>query len=336
LPALAWPFKWTGLRQIGAVLAIVALTAAFLGAFQLLRGSGGGYGTGSGKTVQVASGPAATATATDTPTATPTPAPTATATPVPPHPNVVVTQNQDMRPACVDPTNSYTVVLANNGDVAASWHVDIPTVQVLVPPSRPAGQPLFSPRSSSPWWAWAQPTDGSVAPGQTASFTMNPDWGMPCGGTTYHASIQLTFPSGASEPDIPLTYAGIGPLPYSQIDLVGSSTDLSQPCPDPTATPPPFVIAFKNSGNATAYPTNLDTFQDHVGGAPWALITNEAMNPPNPPGQNAGWLFAGQTWTLTVQPHAGVLCTGTVYHVYLHFNLAQGTSQTITVNVTFH
>jgi hypothetical protein len=330
LPARMWPVKWTALRQIGAVLATVALIAAFAGAFAILRGAG--------PRGQLASGPAATATATDTPTATPTPAPTATATPIPLHPNVVVTQNQDVRPACIDPTNAYTVVLANNGDVAANWHVDIPALVTLRPPSGPAVQPLFSPRSSSPYWAQAQPADGSVAPGQTASFVMAPDWAMPCGGTTYHAAVKLSFPSGASEPDIPLTYAGTGPAPYSQIDMLSPTsptTSITLPCPAVFGDmPQSFIVAFKNSGNATAYPF-IDVSKEHAGGGfGWADIPSTVENPPNEP--VSSWLYPGETWTYTIQPHKYVLCDGTVYHVYLNFNLAQMTQLNITISVTFH
>jgi hypothetical protein len=236
-----------------------------------------------------------------------------------------------MRPACIDETAAYTVVLANDGNVAANWHVDIPVVVVERAPSGPAGQPLSSPRSASPYWAQAQPADGSVAPGQTASFVMVPVWAMPCGGTTYHAAVKLSFPSGASEPDIPLTYAGTGPARYSQVGLTVGSTSMPQPCPAASATPAQFTFAIKNIGNYTAYPY-VDVYQDYVGAATWASISSIVEDPPN---AVSTWIYSGQTWTVTVQPHAGVQCGGAVYHVYIRINNAQGTSDLITINVTF-
>jgi hypothetical protein len=323
LPAIAWPVAWTGVRRIGAVVATVALIAAFIGTFALLRG-GGLRG-------QAAAGLAATPTATDTPTATPTPAPTATATPIPLHPNVVVTQNQDVRPACIDPTNAYTVVLANNGDVAANWHVDIPALVTLRPPSGPTGQPLLSPRSSSPFWAQVQPADGSVAPGQTASFTMSPDWAMPCGGTTYHASVKLSFPSGATEPDIPLTYAGTGPAAYAQIVLVAGNLNMTQPCPASGTAPQPFTFAIKNIGNAAAWPSGNGPSQNGPPD-PWIKGPDWTVVPPNP--QNPTAISPGQTWTYTITPVVGVHCAAT-YHYFEYVNTPQGTKDTFDFSLTF-
>ncbi|HEU5348442.1 MAG TPA: hypothetical protein VFU63_07495 [Ktedonobacterales bacterium] len=48
------------------------------------------------------------------------------------------------------------------------------------------------------------------------------------------------------------------------------------------------------------------------------------------------WLYPGETWTLTVVPRADVRCDGTIYHLYVYINNAQGTSSTITFTDTFH
>jgi hypothetical protein len=195
------------------------------------------------------------------------------------------------------------------------------------PTARP--QPLFSPRSGSPFWAAANPSDGSVAPGQTASFVMTPSWPMPCGGTTYHASVQLSFPSGASQADIPLTYDGTGPAPYSKVVLVSGNVTMTQPCPTGGSAPPPFTFAIKNTGNATAY-VSVDNSKDRVGVQPWAGWS-VTYDPPNPPVTT--WLYAGGTWTVAISPQAGVQC-GAAYHTYLYINNTQGTSVT-TTTMTF-
>jgi hypothetical protein len=338
LPSIKLPSK----RQVAAVLATVMLIAGFIGAFQVVRGGA--------HTLRLASGPAATATAagasTLPPTATaagaptlspaPTITPVPTVTPVPLTAAIHVTQNQDMRPACLDNAAPYTVALFNAGNVAANWHVDIPMFATgLVSPSDPSArpQPLNSPLSSSPFWATANPQDGSVAPGQTASFVMTPAVQIPCGGTTYHASVQLSFPSGVSQADIQLTYAGTGPAPYSHVVLVSGILNLTQPCPASGSAPPTFTFAIQNTGNATAYPS-IDTSKDNIGINPWADVPSVTPDPPNP--AVSTWLFAGETWTVTVAPRAGVHCDGTVYHVYVYINNAQGTSETMTFTDTFH
>ena len=93
----------------------------------------------------------------------------------------------------------------------------------------------------------------------------------------------------------------------------------------------PFSFAIKNTGNATAY-ASIDNTKDTVGPHPWANITSVVYDPPKPP--VADWLYAGETWTVTIAPVAGVQCGGTVYHIYVYINNAQGTSRTLTFTDT--
>jgi hypothetical protein len=115
-----------------------------------------------------------------------------------------------MRPACLDDPAPYTVVLYNAGNVTAKWHVDIPEFVGQAPRGSAAEtQRLTGPLSSSPYWATVKPQDGSIAPGQTASFVVTLMWAMPCNGNRYHASVQLSFPPGTSQADIPLRYPAV-------------------------------------------------------------------------------------------------------------------------------
>jgi hypothetical protein len=111
------------------------------------------------------------------------------------------------------------------------------------------------------------------------------------------------------------------------------TTSITLPCPATGATPQSFVVAFKNSGNATAYPFWDVTKEQAGAGFGWADTPSIVEDPPNEPVST--WLYAGETWTVTVQPHKYVLCDGTIYHFYLGFNLAQMTQQANTISVTF-
>lgn len=297
-----------------AVVLVIGLVVMFTGVFQMLRGAAG--------TPHQASGPYATATTSDSSTTTDT----ALGTPVPgatPPPTtsasaqtgaVRVTQNQDMRPACVDNTAPYTVMLFNGGHVTANWHVNIPT----------------SPVDTYPYWATANPQDGSVAPGQTANFVMTLVWHMPCGGTVYHASVQLSFPAGTTQADIPLTYAGTGPAPNSNVVLVSGNLNTTEACPASGVAPTPYTIAFKNMGNGIAT-LEMDTSKERVGANYWANIQVTR----DPEGVNPNLFYPGQTWTITIVPQAGVLCDGTVYHAYVLITDTQGKQTTMTFTDVF-
>lgn len=333
--------KPLNVRLLATVLATVSLIGLFAGVL-VMRGLG--------NTPRVASGPYATAT-TDTSatlaTATET---TVDGTPVPgatPRPTaggttgqqtgaVRVTQNQDERQQCMNDPTPYTVTLFNSGSVTANWHVNIPEFTGMVPSggpaagSRPLNSPLI-PGSSSPYWASVNPQDGTVAPGQTASFVVTLIWSMPCKGSVYHASVQLSFPSGGSQTDIPLTYAGTGPVPNSNVVLASGRLNITEACPASGAAPAPFTFAIKNIGNGIAYPS-VDTLKDTVGPNPWASV-QIVEDPVEPVGS---WLYPGETWTVTVSPRVGVRCDGTVYHTYVYITDTQGADSTMTFTDTFN
>lgn len=299
---------------------------------------------GVGNTPRLASGPAATATsltttATDVATTdTGTPAPGATPLPTTSAGNpatqtgaVRVTQNQDMQPACASDTAPYTVVLFNGGSVTATWQVNIPEFVGLAPGGPTAlSQPLFSPLSSTPYWANPTPKNGSVAPGQTASFVMNVYWPMPCGGTTYHAAVQLGFPAGTSQADIPLTYTGTGPARYTNVVLVSGSLNITQPCPATGTAPASFTFAIKNTGNYVAVFLGIVPF-DTVGSNQWATFQSEF----DPIESRGDWIYPGQTLTVTISPVVGVSCDGTVYRTKVYSTNPAGTVDTITLTDTF-
>jgi hypothetical protein len=122
------------------------------------------------------------------PPPTPTPVP-ATPTPVPATPNLHITQDQFYSANCYA-TEQYTVILDNTGgNVPVQWSF-VPTESYL-------GSP----------WADASPASGTVGPGGSASFQVTlPAW-IVCG-TTYHATLQLSFPQGGYQPNLSLTYTG--------------------------------------------------------------------------------------------------------------------------------
>lgn len=324
--------KLPSMRVVLPGLAIVLIVAVLVGLLQIARGAGNTPRQGMGPMSTATAVTGATVSANDTPTPGPTPPPTATNNPPAQTADVRVTQNQNERQPCVNDPAPYTVTLFNAGTVSANWHVYIP-VNIGLAPGEPnsGSQPLVSLPSSSPVWATAEPYDGSIAPGQSGRFVMTPVVSMPCGSTLYKAKVQLSFPSGGSQADIPLTFGGTGPAPYSNVILVSGSLNVTQPCPTSGSAPAPFTFAIKNTGSATAYPS-VDTLKDKIGGSPWADISSIIDDPQEPV---ASWLYAGETWTVTVAPRAGVLCGGTAYHVYIYINNADGSSVTMTITDTF-
>lgn len=304
----------------------------FTGVFQMLRGAAG--------TPHQASGPYVTATPGDSSTATDitlgTPVPGATPPPTTSAGTqtgaVRVTQNQDERQACLDDPTPYTVTLFNGGTATATWHVYVPAVYGAVSGGPVAlSQPLTSPHSSYPFWADPNPQDGSVAPGQTASFVMTVRYGMPCGSTLYKAAVQLHFPAGTAQADIPLTFGGTGPARYSNVVLVAGSQNITQACPASGVAPDPFTFVIKNTGNYFAVPYVVVP-ETGVGGRYWA-DTQYAEDPQEPV---STWLYPGETWTFTISPTAGLNCGGATYTFELQVNNAQGTSTSMTFTDTFN
>jgi hypothetical protein len=325
--------KLPKLRPIFAVLLTALVVAGFVGTLLVLGGRSH-MSIAASEPVTTATATTMMTTTTDTPIPTLTPNPTLTATPVPPIADIRVTQNQNMRPSCLDNTAPYTVVLFNAGNVAANWHVVVPlftgSFSAMVSSRSTRSQPLMIPRSAAPYWAVVTPQEGSITPGQTASFVMNPQTAMPCGGASEHASVQLSFPSGASQAAIPLTYMGTGSVPHSNVVLVSGSQTITEPCPTGGATPAPFIFALKNTGNGTAY-LSIDNTKENIGINPWASVA-VTYNPSNLPVPT--WLYAGETWTVTIAPSHLVQC-GMSYHIYVYINNTQGDSSTMTFTDTF-
>jgi hypothetical protein len=332
--------KLTTIPLIFAVLLVMLIVAGIAGVL-MMRSSR----AHTSHTSILAAGPAATMTkvATDTTTLTPSLAATTTLTPATiasSNANIRVTQNQSMQPLCINNPEPYTVVLLNAGKVTATWHVAIPRFasgsvfkgnESISSTIGPHPLAKMYPNSGAPAWATANPSDGSIAPGQTASFIMTPLTAMPCGGASYQASVQLKFPSGASQPDIPLSYTGMGPVAQSNVVLVSGSLNITQVCPTNGATPPPFTFAIKNMGNGIAYPS-VDNSKDAIGANPWADFSI-TYDPPNP--AVTTWLYPNETWTVTIAPSSKVQCGGT-YHIYAYINNTQGVSSTMTFTDTFN
>lgn len=195
-------------------------------------------------------------------------------------------------------------------------------------------QVVFPPLKSDNATAWgtAQPSSGSLAPGQSSSFAMSQYGGLiPCGGDTYTAAVRLTYPAGNWQPELPLTYAGVGPVPMSNVVVVSGQLNNLEACPASGVAPAPITFAVQNTGDAIAYST-VDNTKDTIGPKYWANLPID-YNPPNPP--VGDWMYPGETWTVTVSPLAGVLCNGTVYHIYLYINDQRKPSQTMTFTYTF-
>ncbi len=315
--------KLQALRWSISTVATVVLVALFVGVFLALSSAP--------STAQLASGPYTTPTptaattgtdpsTTTTPTtgsSTPEPGATQVPTSSASTPGtttqtgaVRVTQNQDERQACLDDTAPYTVVLVNGGTVTASWYVSV------------AGYPN---------WATVKPQSGSIAPGQTTSFVMTVVSSMPCDGSMYKADVQLDFPAGTTQLDIPLTYAGTGPSRHSNVILVSGSLNMTQACPASGVAPDSYTFAIKNTGDGMAYPS-VDNTKDTIGPKDWAdiQIDREPVEPVT------SWLYPGETMTVTISPHAGVHCDGTVYHIYVYINDTQGARSTMTFSLVFN
>ncbi len=324
--------KPSAVRWILPTLAIVLIVALFAGVLQALRGASTSshLADGPSATPTPLTTAATTASGTTTPvSSTPTPGATPASTSSTGNPGtqtgaVRVTQNQNKRPLCADDPTPYTVVLFNGGIVTANWHVSVPkdVADVQGGGAIMLSQPLVGPFSGPSSWAAATPQDGSIAPGKTASFVMNVFWPMPCGGTTYHASVQLSFPAGTSQSDIPLTYAGTGPARYVNVVLVSGSMNITQPCPAPGTAPAPFTFAIKNTGNYPATFLGVVPF-DTVGSQQWATFQG-VFNPTKP---REDYLYPGQIFTITVSPVAGVSCGGTAYHTRVYYTLPDKTPE---------
>lgn len=322
------------LRRALTALAVILVISGFIGAFAVVHGAGNTShrASTSGATATTAmtttSPDAPTASATTTPGLTPVPTATSGGS-TQPTADIRVTKNQNVRlPCTIDPTTPYTVVLYNAGTVNANWHVNVPPVYEGV--TNPGSQPLISPPSVYPYWADPSPLDGSVAPGRTASFVMtvrSPR--VPCDGSSFHATVQLSFPSGLSQSDLPLSYSGYGPAPYSSVALTSGSLNLTEACPASGSAPAPFTFAFKNTGNYKAYSV-VDYFKDTIGLHNWATVSSIKISPQEP---DTHWLYAGETWTVTIAPTIYDQC-GATYHVYIEITNAQGTEPTITITDT--
>lgn len=321
------------IRVILSAIAVVLIVAVLLGALQMVRGASATHRADAQPNATATSALTSNdATATDTPTdGTPTPRPTlpprATNTPTQQTGDVRITQNQDMRPQCASDPAPYTVVLLNSSKVTANWRVNVPAISAN---ASGGSQPLSTPLQGTPYWAGATPQDGSVAPGQAVSFVMSVFWPMPCGGTTYHASVQLSFPSGISQPDIPLSYAGTGPARYSKVVLVSGSLNMTQPCPASGTAPNPYTFAIENTGNYPAIFLWIVPI-DGVGNTQWADL-QFVDNPTEP---RSDWLYPGQTLTITVSPVAGVSCGGTAYRIRVASTDPDGTQVTMIQTDTF-
>jgi hypothetical protein len=104
-----------------------------------------------------------------------------------PFANLVVTRNQNASTHCTIGDN-YTIDINNlTGNVPVTWQ--------FVPAEYSGPTP----------WAYASPPSGTLTAGQgTTSITVLLQNWVYCP-VTYHATLNLTFPAGGSEPDIPLT-----------------------------------------------------------------------------------------------------------------------------------
>lgn len=312
----------SAVRLIIAGLVSILLVAMYLVVIQVFHGASpqshvaaGPFSTPTTQTTATDSSSSDTPSAGGTPAPGQTPAPTAaTGTSGQQTGDVRVTQNQDMRPVCLDGTAPYTVKLYNAGTATAQWHVSVPMVQNL----------------DQPYWAEPTPQDGTIAAGQAASFVMKVVFPMPCSGQSYKAAVQLRFPPGTTQPDLPLTYAGTGPAAYSNIVLASGSMTSTEACPTDGSAPAPFTIAITNTGNSPAGPAPYEN-QTIGASKPWANTSVSV----NPPGDVPTLIYPGQVWTYTISPQVGVSCTGTPYYFYIQINNAQGSTSTLTFTYTF-
>jgi hypothetical protein len=299
-------------------LSVVALLASFFAVFQLVR---------AGDTNTISKRPA---TGTLTPAASsPSAQPEETATLAPspttaPRQGVRITQNQDVRPLCVEDPKPYSVKLTNNGSSSANWSVVFPVAPTVAQQAKQitgSASPPMSPHSltsASPVWGVATPANGTLAAGQTASFSINVLWGMPCGGTTYRATVKV-----GGQTDLPLTYAGTGPARYSNI-VVTANQNYTESCPGGVAPPPPYTVSLKNTGNYRAYISFIIGETTPLGD-PWVIPV------PNP---SSSWIEGNGTMTLTMSPHSWIACNGHTYNVRMQANSGTGQMQEISLSDT--
>jgi hypothetical protein len=159
---------------------------------------------------------------------------------------------------------------------------------------------------------------------------------MPCGGTLYHASVNLSYPSGNWQPDIPLSYTGAGPVPASNVVVISGQPSNPQPCPPSGTAPPPFSFVIKNTGTSGGYPYFYVTDKVDVNTTPWSEQTGRTPDPSNPPVVNSNELPPGGIWTITFTPVAGETCDGvTPYRIYMTVNDTRLPPATTTPTYTF-
>ena len=326
------PYQWPDNRQkqppvprrlpILAValsgLAVVALVTSFLVVFQLARG-------GANNTISKRPATGTLTPADISPSAQPEETTTLAPSPTSaPRQGVRITQNQDMRPLCVEETAPYTVKLTNAGSSAATWSIVFPIAPTVAQQAeliaRLPSSRMFprAPRAGSPVWGVATPSSGALGPGQSASFSINVLWAMPCGGTTYHASVKA-----GGQADLPLTYAGTGAARFSNI-IVTQNEQYTQTCPNGVAPPIPYTVTIKNTGNYRAYIYFLAAEQTPLG-VWWAV----PMTDPS-----SSWIEANGTMTITMTPQNWIACNGTTYNMRLMANTGQGTTQNLVLTDT--
>ncbi len=343
------PGKSLSIRQIAAIIAMVLVITGLVGTLALVHGK-----TQSSIAATRAETPTTLGALTPTRSTTPSIDSTATATqqntPVPgqhtptatsaasptartPAADVQITQNQNEVASCMDVINPppYTMTLYDAGTDTANWQVDFPLNSSFALNDPISGQRPLRPHSGAFYWGQANPASGSIAPGQSASIVVTLLQIMPCGGSAgYQASIQLSFPSGATESNLSFTYVGTGPEPDSNVVLTSGSLNITEACPTGGSTPMPFTFAIKNIGNGTAYPYLV--FTTDSGQYNWATVQSTTYDPPNP--AVTTWLYAGETWTVTIAPSNQVQC-GVNYHVDVDINNTTSAPTTIVINDIF-
>src|SRR5260221_5855939 len=169
------------------------------------------------------------------PTPRPTPRPKPGPTPVLPYVYFQVPLGQEYSESCTfDPTTNtsttpaYTVTLDNTrSNVAVGWEFT-----------------FFGQKG----WASANPSSGTLGPGQVSSFQVIPSACPPPGITsTYQVTLHLSFPQGGSQPDIVLSDTISGPAPYVTFSINPTSAGPEWTCLD--GAPPGGSIALSNTGN---------------------------------------------------------------------------------------
>ena len=145
-----------------------------------------------------------------------------------PHANLVVSANQNYSETCNgSPAAPYTVTLSNAAsNVTVGW--------------------TWTPAST---WATASPASGTVSAGQSASFNVSPTiCPSPTQATQAHASLNLSFPQGGSQPSISLTDTITGPAPHANLQAQYSQADSCTSTPD-GPFPGDVAITLVNNGN---------------------------------------------------------------------------------------